>query len=965
MLNLQCQIGMKLLRLAVFSLLFPLICCVQIDQLEIVSDVKNDDEGELVEVRFDIGKPHLLKSAVSPEEDAVENLNLYAFADGKLIAAEYYSGDIKPSMKLFFGQRYNLYAIANVGQQEAPVDEDEFLDACHCVIDGIEDLGKSIPMAWSKVDYVVANLGERVCIKLERLAAKLLFSVEKSALRGLEIDYVRLRQCSSVVWPFKSAEGSFVDDPGDVFDCDYASEADLSVLNAGGQVQFYMLENCQGMILSGNTDPWAKVPDNIAPKSEVCTYLEVGCTFKDGYFYSGTVTYRLYLGQDSVSDFNVKRNTVLNASLYLTDDALAQVSWRVEADVAVNEGYAGGWLSRGRHGIDDLYVGEKFVYTVTLADEMMTHLNGDPKNALLCVMGEDTQSKDVFRFGEFEQTDSFDGGCSFEVQALCLKPASGTLCLMDNNGKLLTVLDDFVVQKPRLRATETQPYGELMEVEPDVPLIAFQINDNYYHCDLYLVDNDGYNLNTNLGCGFDVSLFDLSVEVDMAADDVCEALDFRIDENNGEGTFATFYGRCQNDGEDDERNDNLLGYVTSGQVLDLRFVERNFGIESTLESCLDYMPMTLTLVDNGWAGYADCQLSLLVDNPSHLPVKVHCWQLNKARDTYNSIYRNEAVERYGVDYARECYDYVCGDYSSGAMPLYCSGAVIDVCDSRAYPMPELSTDLISYALSYDYMTQSALMHQVDAAFGDGSPISKLQIVNKLSDGSTKYNLIYSNNADSGGWNDRGVWLYTSGKLLVRPGIELDGMSGVMPLSLSGFSQLQGARISVSYDAQAQNLCASVNSNKLKNFKLNTEIVINASGYVQTTPNGTWGKTVDNYCTARVSKEVKNIVLNSTATAIDGNAIKEAMNAIYSQTFTDSYNMIGSSNSYAHNAHPTSLEVSLRFSLGDGCSSKMAPIVVSLPASIDFYHSQEQLDYSVSASMLTKLNRIGLVSNLNE
>lgn len=948
---------------AVFSLILLLTGCAYIDGPGRISEVSNEMEAaETVEVNFDIGKLHSLKSAVSPNEDLIVDLNLLAYADGKLIDAEYYCGEINPSLKLLFGQKYNLYAIANVGVLEPQLDEGVFRNECRYLISGVGDLHESIPMAWRVEGYEVTTFGERVCIKLERLVAKLLFSIDKSALRGLEINSVRLRQSPNIVWPFKD-EGSSAVDKEDVFDCDYASLDDLKTLNAGGQVHFYILENCQGILLQDNTDPWRKIPESISDKKEVCTYLEVGCTFKEGFFYSGNVTYRLYIGQDSVSDFNIRRNVVLNACLCLTDDALAQISWRVEADVSVNEGYADGWLSRGLHSIDDLYVGERFVYTLALADEMMTHLNGNPDNARLCVMDEEEHDSEIIRFGELRVVDSFDGRSQFEVEALCLHSACGTLCLKDANGKLLTVLDDFVVQKPLLMATESAPTGIYMTIEPDVPLIAFQINDEYYHCDLYLVDNDWRNLNTSLGCGFDVSLFDITIDVDIIDDEILNTLDFRTVRNDDLGKIATFYGRCVNESADRNLKTELMSKVTSGELGKLCFVEANHNISEELTFSFDYMPMTLTLVDNSWAGYADCQLSMIVDNPSGLPVAVNCWQLNRAKDTYNSIDRNVAVELYGDEYSRERYDYVCKSYSSNQLPLYCSGAVFEAYESGVYPMPELSVDLISYALLYDYMNQNALMHQVDVQFADGSPVNKLQIVNKLSDGSSKYNMMYGNDPDYGGLNDRGVWLYTSKRLLSKPGVDLDDVSGVDPLSLVDLAQLDGAKIIVAYNADNQNICASVNSSLLTGLRLNTEVVVDASGYVQTTPNGTWGKKVDNYCSAKVSKQVKNIVLSSVSTSIDGNAIKEAMNAIYNQTFIDSYNKVGSSNSYGHNAHPTSLDIALRFSIGDGNSKTIVPIVVNMSASTAFYHSQEQSTYSVSMNTMKKINKIAIVSNL--
>ena len=918
---------MKQVNRAVFSLLLLLVGCSEIACFDVSSEVIVEDlDADFVEVRFDIGKVCSLRSAVSPVEDEVFDLNLCAYADGKLVAAEYYKEEIRPLVKLLYGHKYNLYAIANVGNIDPPLNECEFRSECQYRIGGIEDMSDSVPMVWKLENYTVGTLGERVCIRLERLVAKLLFSVDMSALKGLKINSVRLRQSPNVVWPFKYDGGSFVTDKDEVFDCDYASESDIEALNLGNQVHFYILENCQGEILPDNTDPWAKVPENIPDKKELCTYLEVECTFAEGFFYSGEVTYRLYLGQDSTSDFNVRRNTVLNASLYLTDDAFAEISWRVESDVSVNDGYAGGWLSRGLHSMDDLYVGERFVYSVIMASEMMTHLDGDVENARLCVMGTD----EVIQFGQLKLVEEYNGSCQCQADALCLRPANGVLCLMDANNKLLTVLDDFVVQKPFLVATESPPYGDRQYVESDVPQLDFYINGKAYDCDLYLVDADGYNLNNSQGCGFETSLFDVSVMIDGLGDKLAETLDLRVERNDAYGRFATFYAACRNQGNSNEIKTLLMECVTQVKEARVKLVENNFDFSRKLNFYLNYMPITLTLVDNGWAGYADCQLSMEVDNPSELPIQVQCWQSNMALNEYNATERNKIVGLYGVKYSRVCYDYVCGAFSSSQLPIYCSRSAFMAYDSGVYPLPELSTDMIRYALLYDYMTQNALLHQVDAVFQDGSPIYELQIVNKLSDGSMKFDYIYGSDLNSGGLNDRGIWLYTGGYLLSKADTELDGFPGVTPESLSELLMLNDAHIAVSYNAENKNICASVTSNALVGTKLNTEIVVNASGYVQTTPNGTWGKKVDNYCSAKISKTVKNVVLGSNPTVIDSNALKEAMNAIYSQTFTDSYNMIGSSNSYQHSAHPTSLTVSLRFSLGDGYSESMVPIVLDLP-----------------------------------
>ena len=84
--------------------------------------------------------------------------------------------------------------------------------------------------------------------------------------------------------------------------------------------------------------------------AELCTFLEVSCRFDEIGIYDGEVIYRLYLGEDNCTDFNLKGNSVLKVNLSLTVDGLKHdVTWRVEPDYVIRDGYASGWISKGRH----------------------------------------------------------------------------------------------------------------------------------------------------------------------------------------------------------------------------------------------------------------------------------------------------------------------------------------------------------------------------------------------------------------------------------------------------------------------------------------------------------------------------------------------------------------------------------------------------------------------------------------
>lgn len=950
---------MRRLSRVAFSLLMLTVGCLP--------EMNQCDE---VCVSFDIGRRNVMKSAVSPEEDIVEGLNLYAYCDGNLAASGYFKSGEQPQLKLLFGHRYDLYALANMGPVEADPSEVGFRENCLFQVAGVGDLGERLPMAWSTEDFVVTSPLDRVDVMLERLVAKVLFSVDKTALSGLGINSVRIRQSPLLVWPFRSQTGSRSDLQLQVADGDYATQDDLAQVNEGGQITFYVLENCQGRLLEGNSDPWAKIPENIPDRAGLCTYLEVSCSFKPGYFYSGDVVYRLYLGRDSVSDFDIRRNTVLNASLFLTDDALGRVSWRVDADVSVNSGYAGGWISRGMHSAEDLYVGERFEYTLSLAEEVMEHIDWNPANLHLCMKSPGAGSvTPELEFGGLEPvgpevgTDAGAGGnvTLFKVSALCRGPGMGTLELQDDDGKTIADLGILIVRKPRMVVSgcASVPFGTVVPGLNGPP--RYDINGDAQGLCLYLTDNRGYNLNASAGCGFDLSLFDVSLSFDDMPGRSGETMDAGLSEGSegDDGPACKCSVMSMNDGLSEEKNRDLLSFLSSGDFAHLLFEEMNFDLSTAVEFMLGYLPVSLTLVDNGWAGYADCQLSMLVENPSNLPVDIQCWQLNLANDNYNAIIRNEILDLYGKKFTRKRFDYICGAPASGLKPYYCSVSRFSAVLSGAYPMPELSTTNIFYALQYDYMGQASLSHHIDAVFSDGTPVYDLKAINLLADGSMEYSVIYGTD----GWNDKGIWLYTAGKLLSRPSSDFDALSGVKPVSLAELYRGNTGLVSVGYNAGSQNIVASVNSSADVGIPLDAEITIEAEGYVQTTPNGTWGKKVDNYCTATVARKVKGVPLSTTFSAIDGNALKDAMDAVYAHTYFDSYNAIGSSNSYAHNAHPVSLKVTLNFSLSGSYSEKIRQITASVPSTVTFHHSQENVSYSVPVSTVIHKNSMAFVENI--
>lgn len=270
------------------------------------------------------------RSSISVSDTKVADINIYAYYDGMLEASVYEKSPQSVSLSLMNGRKYNLHALSNMGEVDGPVSEDELI-AMDYSIEAISDMSGGLPMSWSQKNFTVSGSSPKASVTLERLVSRIRFSIDKSALDGLSVTAVQLKQGVLRVTPFIS--GSKAASTSEVGDGDYATSSDITSLNSGNTVTFYALENCQGVLLPNNKEASSKVPEEIADKSALCTYLEMTASFSGKYegvdVSSDNVRYRFYLGEDNCTDFNVIRNKDVKINLKVTEDRIFDESWRV------------------------------------------------------------------------------------------------------------------------------------------------------------------------------------------------------------------------------------------------------------------------------------------------------------------------------------------------------------------------------------------------------------------------------------------------------------------------------------------------------------------------------------------------------------------------------------------------------------------------------------------------------------
>ncbi|MCI1786317.1 MAG: DUF4906 domain-containing protein [Bacteroidales bacterium] len=291
----------------------------------------SDTSGnEKYEIFFDIirkGESMInVKNNNGAFENKISGIMLAAYgSDGKLDADGYFTDVSNIGLSLSGNDNHDIYALANTGKTDPPISEALMKEYLYKIDSCTEIYEKGIPM-YGMVEGLNPEKQTRAAIEMTRLFAKVNVSVDWKGLvpKGYtegtpvlsEIN-MKVVQCNSRLYPFSG-------------NCSKASmESDIingqeRKANDNGECIFFVPENSQGCLMSGNTDPWIKTPEGLSKfgnkgKSSLCTYIEIACRHSDSIFGAGgTLLYRFYIGKDNTEDFSVEKNCIYNVTLSLT-----------------------------------------------------------------------------------------------------------------------------------------------------------------------------------------------------------------------------------------------------------------------------------------------------------------------------------------------------------------------------------------------------------------------------------------------------------------------------------------------------------------------------------------------------------------------------------------------------------------------------------------------------------------------
>lgn len=322
---------MKAKALLLAASLLPLLCSCREEPIpvtELTSTVS-------VTVEMEGLSEHETKSSFSWGDTYIHDYEIFFVNSetGLVDACAFQNGTSSVSVTAVSGRRYEVYALVNHGSKLTPKDADE-LDGMALDISYDRIKTNGIPMSGS-CSYVMPSGSGTLKVPVTRILARIDFRVDRSYLRhadetdGFVVSSVAIRDAMTSYTPFISAMRQ-TKTSGIDYGFDEASKTDLDLVNSGGKISLYVFENMQGNLLSGNSDPWAKVPSKISG-SEKCSYLEVKASYCAQGLMSDDITYRMFLGGNASSNFDIRRNTVYTVTLIPTEDEIMgeRGSWKV------------------------------------------------------------------------------------------------------------------------------------------------------------------------------------------------------------------------------------------------------------------------------------------------------------------------------------------------------------------------------------------------------------------------------------------------------------------------------------------------------------------------------------------------------------------------------------------------------------------------------------------------------------
>ena len=287
------------------------------------------------------------RSSVTAGENGLGTIDIFFYHSGSLCSDLTFSGNAGWSqsytvdVELDGGKSYDVLVLANSNVHTAPAKYEDALKSLKYVSEGISGWNSGgIPMA-GRTSFTAGPAMSDITVRLERLVSRFTLDIDTSGLEhgSIEFSSVAVRQMNKVCPFFSSATATY---SGGVCDGDLASPDEIEAMNASGgyySMTFYLTENLQGELLRNNDDPDLKIPQEVVKAGgdpSLCTYIEILGRYSDssGMMTGEPLTARFFLGDDATSSFDIRRNSLYEVELRITDSACLRADWKIDGNIS-------------------------------------------------------------------------------------------------------------------------------------------------------------------------------------------------------------------------------------------------------------------------------------------------------------------------------------------------------------------------------------------------------------------------------------------------------------------------------------------------------------------------------------------------------------------------------------------------------------------------------------------------------
>lgn len=274
----------------------------------------------------------------------ITNANYYLFHDGVMAGQGYFedASDFAVSLPSYIDE-YSLFVLANVGEMRLSdgMREDQMAEAVHVDYLTRENYFGTVESYGFPMSLTVRGFSSlwKGGLQLRRLVHALYVTADDGPLASTAMKFTGLsiRNAARDVYPFaeRSRARHVIDGDAANLDSD-----DMEILNGGGRVVLYLLENMRGDLFPGNKDWKHKVPSEMAAgmdDKDKCSYLELTASAQTATAFYGHNIYRAYIGE-SAADCNVRRNSCSIINNRFTNDMIVDEEWRIDSDEPVVTG---------------------------------------------------------------------------------------------------------------------------------------------------------------------------------------------------------------------------------------------------------------------------------------------------------------------------------------------------------------------------------------------------------------------------------------------------------------------------------------------------------------------------------------------------------------------------------------------------------------------------------------------------